>query len=296
LSLVGSASACPVADGGPFSGLLPQATCEELCPPIAVEAGAKTATGCDAFDVTSPNSVVLVADGSTAAPGGYLECCFYPCFNGRRPQGLALPEPHRGDEVGRYLASVAYLEAASVQAFERLTRELGAHGAPSPLRGASRRAARDERRHARLTCDLAKAYGADVPALLTQPRTVRNLEEMAAENAAEGCVRETFGAAAAMIQAKRAADARVRRAMASIARDETRHAMLAWAVARWLDTKLDSRARARVTAWRDEAVQTLTREAAKDPHASVRSQLGVPTAAEARVLMSELGKTLWSCA
>ncbi len=218
----------------------------------------------------------------------------YPCFTGRRPEGLALLEPAGGDEVGRYLASVAYLEAASVQAFERLTRELGAHGAPSPLCGASRRAARDERRHARLTRDLAKFLGARVRGVAAQPQTVRNLEEMAAENAAEGCVRETFGAASAIIQAKRAADARVRRAMAGIARDETRHAMLAWAVASWLDTKLDARARARVAATRDQAVQTLTREAAKDPHPSVGSQLGVPTAAEAGVLIGELGKTLWA--
>jgi hypothetical protein len=294
LPLVGSASTCPTVGEGPFPDSLPQATCEELCPPMAVDGGAKTATGCGVLEVTSPGTEELVADASTAAPGGYLGCCFSPCFTGRRPQGLALLEPAGGDEVGRYLASVAYLEAASVQAFERLTRELAAHGAPSPLRGASRRAARDERRHARLTRDLAEAHGAGLRGVAAQPHTVRNLEEMAAENAAEGCVRETFGAASAMIQAKRAADARVRRAMASIARDETRHAMLAWAVASWLDTKLDARARARVAATRDEAVQTLAREAAKDPHPSVRSLLGVPTAAEARLLIGELGKTLWA--
>jgi hypothetical protein len=59
------------------------------------------------------------------------------------------------------------------------------------------------------------------------------LLEVAVENAVEGCVRETFGVAVAMIRAERAGDKQVRRAMRSIARDEMQHAELSWAVARW---------------------------------------------------------------
>jgi len=129
---------------------------------------------------------------------------------------------------------MAYLEAASVDAFEGMTRELVAHGAPARLRAGARRAARDEVRHARVTRNLAERAGGTVSPVRLQASRVRSLEEMAIENAVEGCVRETFSAAVAMIQAERATDMKVRHAMKRIARDETRHAELSWAVAQWL--------------------------------------------------------------
>jgi hypothetical protein len=294
LSLVGPASACPGSDASPFPGVLPSDFCEKLCPAAEPDGGTQALTGCDVFQVTAPGTIVLAADGGTAAPGGYIECCYFPCFTGRRPEGLALDEPPGDDDVGRYLASVAYLEAASVHAFERLTRELATHDAPALLRDASRCAMRDERRHARMMRDLAARCGVAVPEVTFSPRSVRSLEDIAAENAVEGCVRETFGAAAAIIQARRAADPDVRRTMASIARDETRHAALAWRVASWLDTQLGARARASVAARRRDAINTLAREAVIDPLPAVRFRLGVPSAAEGRRLLSALDQMLWS--
>jgi rubrerythrin len=293
LSLVGPASACPGSDASPF-GELPSDLCEKLCPPTEPDGGTTALTGCGVLEVTATGTIDLAADGGTAAPGGYVECCYYPCFTGRRPEGLTLGEPSGDDKVGRYLASVAYLEAASVHAFERLTRELTTHDAPAPLRDASRRAVRDERRHARMMRRLAARYGVAVPPVTSGPRAMRSLEDIAVENAVEGCVRETFGAAAAIIQARRAADPDVRRTMASIARDETRHATLAWGVASWLDTRLGARARASVAARRRDAIKALAREAAIDPFPAVRFRLGVPSAAEGRRLLSALDRMLWS--
>ncbi|MGH7436059.1 MAG: ferritin-like domain-containing protein, partial [Polyangiaceae bacterium] len=63
---------------------------------------------------------------------------------------------------------------------------------------------------------------------------VRPLEDIATENAAEGCVRETFGALIGIWQARFAGDPQVRRAMNGVARDESRHAALSWEVARWI--------------------------------------------------------------
>jgi hypothetical protein len=294
LSLVGPASACPGSDAGPFTGALPSDFCEKLCPATEPDGGTQALTGCDVFQVTAPGTIVLAADGGTAAPGGYIECCYFPCFTGRRPQGLVLDEPPGDDKVGRYLASVAYLEAASVHAFERLTRELATHDAPPPLLDASRRAMRDEQRHAHMMRDLAARRGVAVPQVTFTPRSVRSLEDIAVENAVEGCVRETFGAAAAIVQARRAADPDVRRAMASIARDETRHAALAWGIATWLDTRLGAPTRARVAAKRRDAIEALAQEAAIDPLPAVRFRLGVPSAAEASRLLSALDQMLWS--
>jgi hypothetical protein len=154
---------------------------------------------------------------------------------------------------------MAYLEAASVSAFERLTRELEAYGAPDRLRTASRRAAQDEIRHARVTKRLAQGAGASVARVQVEPGEVRSLEDMAIENAVEGCVRETFGAAVAMIQAERAGDVQVRRVMKRISLDETRHAELSWAVARWLEPRLDRDSRRRVREAREQAIAALVR-------------------------------------
>jgi hypothetical protein len=106
-------------------------------------------------------------------------------------------------------------------------------------------------------------------------------------------VRETFGAAIAIIQAERAKDGQIRRAMKTIAHDEMRHARLSWAIAAWIDTKLGTRARARVRRARAKAVAALTRGVAAEPAPEVREELGLPTAAEARGVLEELLASLW---
>jgi hypothetical protein len=50
-------------------------------------------------------------------------------------------------------------------------------------------------------------------------RRPRSLVELALENIREGCVRETWGAACAVVQSMKATDLEVRRAMRAIARD-----------------------------------------------------------------------------
>jgi hypothetical protein len=221
--------------------------------------------------------------------------CYSPCpVDGRRPEGLASQRFEGPNEAAVFLAQTAYLEAAAVDAFERLTRELEAHGAPKRLRAASRRAARDEMRHATVTKRLAEQAGGTVPPCHVAPGSVRSLEEMAIENAIEGCVRETYGAAFAAIQAAQARDAGVRKAMKRIAREETAHAQLSWSVARWLDTRLDAGARGRVRQAQARAVEALVREAACEPDASLTERLGVPTVHQARAALSELRDSLWT--
>jgi rubrerythrin len=196
--------------------------------------------------------------------------------------------------VARYLAETAYLEAASIVAFERMAHELEVHAAPKRLVAAARRAARDEVRHARVTKRLAERAGATVPECRIQPSAARSLEEIALENVREGCVRETFGAAVGLIQAERARDPQVRRAMRRIARDETRHAELSWAVARWLDARLDQDARDRVAGAQSEAIETLERETTRDPDPLLQQSLGIPSAPQARAAIAELRASLWS--
>lgn len=133
-----------------------------------------------------------------------------------------------------------------------------------------------------------------MPEVQVEPEQGRSLEEMAIENVVEGCVRETFGAAVAMVQGERAGDARVRRAMRRIARDETRHAELAWSMARWIHTRLDADGRRRVREARARAVQVLLDDAGHEPDASLTTRLGIPSASQAQALLDELATSLWS--
>jgi hypothetical protein len=266
--LEGPASSCHPND----VGVLTKEQCDVLCAP-------RVPVLCSVTDETE---------------GGYVQCYYGPCGTGRRPEGLARTHLGGPDAAACFLAEMAYLEAASVEAFERMTRELEAHGAPRRLCDASRRAARDEVRHARVATRLAKRAGATVPGFSLEPVRERSLEEMAIENAVEGCVRETFGAAVAILQCRQAGDASVRRAMKSIARDEMRHAELSWAVARWLDTKLDAGGRDRVRRARSRAVEALIQGAAREPDARVAGRLGIPTAHQASVALRDLRASLWS--
>jgi hypothetical protein len=225
--------------------------------------------------------------------GGYVQCYYGPCGTGRRPEGLAGAHLRGPDAAARFLAETAYLEAASVEAFERMTRELEAHRAPRRLLDASRRAARDEVRHTRVTTRLAKRAGATVPRCRLGLARERSLEEMAIENAVEGCVRETFGAAVAILQCRQAGDAAIRRAMKPIARDEMRHAQLSWAVAEWLGTKLDPGARDRVRRARSAAVEALMQDVAREPDALVVARLGIPSATQASSVLRDLRTSLW---
>jgi hypothetical protein len=78
--------------------------------------------------------------------------------------------------------------------------------------------------------------------------------------------------------------------MRGIARDELRHAALAYRLAEWFDTKLDARARARVAEARTRALCSLEDALAK-PAAAVPT-LGLPEAAHARLALAAMRETL----
>jgi hypothetical protein len=213
---------------------------------------------------------------------------------GRRHEGA--PEPAgtaAGDPLGRCFAVMGALEAGSVPAFQRLARELAAHGAPDELVRDARRAVRDERRHAAIMARLARSYGAEVAPPPVDVGPVRALEEVARENAAEGCVSETWGALVALWQAERALDPAARAAMRAVAADELRHAALAWRVDAWARARLDPAAARRVLDARRERLAAL-RTSRHEPHPAVVSGAGVPSAREAARLLDACARTLWS--
>ena len=156
---------------------------------------------------------------------------------GRLPTGIT--EPQCGDGVGAWLGSVAYLEGAAVVAFEQLIMELEHYGAPSALIAAAQAARADEIRHASAMTWLTKRYGAEVPPVDATTGPIRSTVEIAEDNAREGLVRESYGAAVGLWQAKHAADPVVRAVFREVALDEVRHAEFSRALHAWLGVDVE---------------------------------------------------------
>jgi hypothetical protein len=139
---------------------------------------------------------------------------------------------------------------------------------------------------------LARRFGAETarPRVAKQGRA-RSLEAVARWNAVEGCVRETYAALAASWQARRAGSAELRATFARIAEDETRHAALAWSIARWAEARLDARGRVSVERARRAAVAKVYAEIAA-PGAEVEHTLGLPNVTQSRALFTRMVKEL----
>src|SRR5262249_49398331 len=128
----------------------------------------------------------------------------------------------------------AQAEYASVWAFRRMARELAALGAPGALVEAAGAAAEDERRH---TDACARQSGGRFALRRlwrggASPRWGARSPEAAAEIAreagADGCLAEGIAATQAGEAARACRDPEVAAAHGQIARDERRHAELAW--------------------------------------------------------------------
>ena len=229
----------------------------DLCASDASDAGDASDDACATSCTVACTRVYAVINSCTddSEDAGVVSatCVHTMCAGGRRPVGLRRPRTTRARPLASWLRASAWMEAVSVHAFERLATELASHGAPAWLVREAKRAARDETRHARTMGAIARSRGVRVPAAAFREKRPRSLATLARENAVEGCVHETYGALAAHVQASRATDPNIRRAMKRIAADEKRHAALALAVADWAEPKLEAGTRARIDAARDAA-------------------------------------------
>ena len=265
--------------------------------PCVSDGGAPTDDAGDADASAEPACVAVCnAHRPAGAPAGNNFCQMvvgdggakttYSCGGcgvGRPPRGFVARAADAPDADAERLAQMAQLEAASVDAFHALHADLVRLGAPGHLRRAVLEAAEDEVRHARATRRQAERFGAHVPAAFVPAAQPRSVEELAIDNALEGCVNETFGAALAARQAELATDTHVRRMMSVIAKEELGHAALSWQLAAWLDERLDAIGRERVLEARRHAVRTLLEGLASEGSGSAR--LGLPDAATARAML-----------
>jgi hypothetical protein len=130
------------------------------------------------------------------------------------------------------------MEHASVASFARFTLHLLALGAPPELVGDAQRAIGDETEHARLAFGLASAFAGKPlgpgPLAIDGALDGFDLRDFVATLIREGCVGETVAAIEAREALEHVTDPAVRSVLETIARDELRHAVLAWRTLGWV--------------------------------------------------------------
>ena len=163
-------------DGGQYETGTPEgaALCHSLCPMANRPSG-----GWDCWPAGAGDAGLLV--------------CGCLVTGGRSPPGFLTLSMVDGS-AGSWVARMAEFETAAVAAFAQLADELDAHGLERYAHHA-RQAALDEVRHSDAVTRLALRLGhCPAPVKVSATHQVRSLEEIALDNASEGCGRELFGA------------------------------------------------------------------------------------------------------
>lgn len=213
---------------------------------------------------------------------------------GRRLAGLILdPVEPTDDPRGAYFATLLQLQTASIDAFYSLRDELRAASAPPRLVRGAERAAHDETKHVPKVARLAARFGARASTIRISPPQPRPIVELAIENATEGCVRETYGAVEARLQADAVSDPEINATLKLVSRDEARHSSLAWQIDGWLTSRLTAVEKARVDAAMRDAVLTLLAQLATRPDPALMTSLGLPSPPVALAAAQDLDERMW---
>lgn len=215
-----------------------------------------------------------------------------------RGRGHACVQPSASaeaeDAVGAWLADASHAESVSWMALRAVQRELKAHDAPASLAEDARALSGASLRNAVALEALALRWGVRRRQPAVVSIAVRPLEALAAENAAEGCVRQTWAALEARYQSLAARDPVIRRTMARVARDGLEHAEFSWAVDAWATPRLDTAARQRVARARAHAAAELLEALATARGRTLCIEAGLPTGVTAQRLVRALSEALWS--
>lgn len=235
-----------------------------------------------------PEGYDLISCGPSIADGGVaIQCVFEGISSCGRYPIKPVPVASGSSTGSRWLGRAAYVEAASAWSFSRLAVSLSHHRAPPKLIQEAQRAARDERRHARLTGEAAHRFGGTPPPFAASSPRCLELDMLALENAVDGCLVETWGAHQCAWQAQASREPNLRRMFASIAEDERRHAAFAQDLQSWLDGRLTSKSKRLVRELQHEAFVAL-RSGLDVPQPKSLLPLGLPDRKEAKALFGQV--------
>lgn len=142
------------------------------------------------------------------------------------------------EEPARSWAFRWAVEQSAARAFDRLAVEFAELGYPEAFAAACRDAANDERRHAVLCEELARAFGATGPAALDEPLTfapkgMTREQALAYDVVARCCIAETESMAT-LVTLSPSSQGRAKEVVREISKDELTHARLGWDLLRHL--------------------------------------------------------------
>jgi len=249
-----------------------------------------TETGSTCGDNVTGHLTRVTAEGELEEEeSGVVERGDKGCVIGRLPAGLCAAQSEgANNELIEHMARQAYLEAASVAAFEDLEMELRSYGAPLELSAWAKRASDQERRHALHCRALTRKFGGEAQVPARERAAMRSPLQVACDNAREGLTREAFGALLAHHQALFARDLDVRVIMQEIAADELSHAEFSWALHHYLMQLLSVEERALVEKVRISAIDEFRASLTQECSAALRAQLGLPDQTTSERLFSGL--------
>jgi hypothetical protein len=139
--------------------------------------------------------------------------------------------------LAAHWTEIALMEHASIAAFARFALELLSLGAPPDLLALTHSALADETVHARDAFALASAYAGQAigpgPLSLEGAIHARSLADVVEITVLEGCIGETIAALEATEALASATDPAAVAALSRVAKDEARHAELAYRFVRW---------------------------------------------------------------
>jgi hypothetical protein len=160
-------------------------------------------------------------------------------------------DAHDRSIAANHYAAIAAMEHASVASFARFSLQLMALGAPADLLRDAHQAALDEIEHARITYALVNLFARTNVGPDKLPIAIASIdadiETFVKALVFEGCVGETLGAAEGQEAARIAAWPEISEPLAKIARDEEKHATLAWRTLQWALTTFGAQAKEAAT-------------------------------------------------
>ncbi|HEX4803794.1 MAG TPA: ferritin-like domain-containing protein [Myxococcaceae bacterium] len=147
--------------------------------------------------------------------------------------------PSEVSNASRRIAAEAWtfrwrVELEAEKRFARMARRLAATGALPVVVDLAARASKDERRHAAHCADLARAFGADVPAEEIEapeisPPGLDERKSVLYEVVAACCITETESTSVLTTLLHSVRAGRMRRILRELLRDEVNHSRLGWA-------------------------------------------------------------------
>jgi hypothetical protein len=218
-----------------------------------------------AADCAQPGTCITSDDGGRACSQGVCGRPFLVRAEARLPTVVAtsawlLAAAPRVDHLSaaeraglaEHWTKLGQMEHASIAAFARFSLQLLSLGAPPALVEACTQALADETAHTQLCFGIASAYAGRAlgpgPLDVSGSLAVTSLADIVDLVLAEGCFGETSAALEALEAADTASDPVIAAAYAQIARDEQRHAELAFRFVAWALEREPAAVRERIEA------------------------------------------------